>query len=86
MTVDLAAARIGNPDPVFPQIGTPITLPGCALGSCPQVFYTLAITPDGATVFRYGSNLFRRSTNISVSQNELKRERFQILGDTRTST
>ena len=51
VTVDLTATPIVNPDPVFPQIGTPITLPGCALGSCPQVFYTLAITPDGATVF-----------------------------------
>ncbi len=51
VTVDLTATPIVNPDPVFPQIGTPITLPGCAIGSCPQFFYTLAITPDGATVF-----------------------------------
>jgi len=51
VTVDLTATPIVNPDPVFPQIGTPITLPGCAIGSCPQVFYTLAITPDGATIF-----------------------------------
>jgi hypothetical protein len=51
VTVDLTATPIVNPDPVFPQIGTPVTLPGCAIGSCPQFFYSLAITPDGATVF-----------------------------------
>ncbi len=51
VSVDLTATPTVNPDPVFPQIGTPITLPGCAFGSCPQVFYTLAITPDGTTLF-----------------------------------
>lgn len=51
VTVDLTAAPIVNPQPVFPRIGTPITLPGCAVGSCPEYFYTVTITPDGATVF-----------------------------------
>lgn len=47
VTFDLTAAS-GN---VFAQVGTPITLPGCVEGSCPEAFYTLATTPDGATLF-----------------------------------
>ena len=47
VTFDLTALS-GN---VYPQVGTPITLPGCVEGSCPEAFYTLASTPDGATIF-----------------------------------
>jgi len=47
VTFDLTAPS-GN---VFPQVGTPITLPGCVEGSCPEAFYTLASTPNGATIF-----------------------------------
>jgi hypothetical protein len=36
---------------LFPRVGTPITLPGCVEGSCPEAFYTLATTPDEATIF-----------------------------------
>lgn len=50
VTVDLTATPTGS-TPLFPQIGTPITLPGCPVGSCPEVFYALATTPDGATIF-----------------------------------
>ena len=48
VTFDLTATPSGN---VFPQMGAPITLPGCVEGSCPEAFYTLATTPDGATIF-----------------------------------
>lgn len=51
VTFDLTATPSGSPDPQFPQVGTPITLPGCAVGTCPETFYTLATTPDGATIF-----------------------------------
>jgi hypothetical protein len=50
VTVDLTATPTGS-TPLFPQIGTPITLPGCPVGGCPEVFYALATTPDGATIF-----------------------------------
>jgi hypothetical protein len=53
-TVDLTATASGSPDPVFPQLGTPITLPGCATGTCPEAVFTLTATPDGATVFIAG--------------------------------
>lgn len=47
VTFDLTAPS-GN---AFPQVGTPITLPGCVEGSCPEAFYDFATTPDGATIF-----------------------------------
>ncbi len=50
VTVDLTATPTGS-TPLFPQIGTPITLPGCPVGGCPEEFYALATTPDGATIF-----------------------------------
>jgi hypothetical protein len=50
VTFDLTSPSSGS-TPLYPQLGTPITLPGCAVGACPETFYTLATTPDGATIF-----------------------------------
>jgi hypothetical protein len=50
VTIDLTATPTGT-TPLYPPIGTPIPLPGCPVGGCPEVFYALGITPDDATVF-----------------------------------
>lgn len=47
VTFDLTSVS-GNQ---FLQLGTPITLPGCVEGSCPETSYALATAPDGATIF-----------------------------------
>jgi hypothetical protein len=56
VTFDLTATPVGSPYPEFPELGAPVTLPGCALGTCPEAFYSLATTPDGATLFIAGPN------------------------------
>lgn len=54
ITFDLTAPPSGNP-PLFPQVGTPITLPNnCSASGCPQGFYLLATTPDGSVIFIAG--------------------------------
>lgn len=49
-TFDLTASPLGNPNPQFPVLGSPIALPSSCLNST-NFGYRLAISPDGATVF-----------------------------------
>jgi hypothetical protein len=54
-TFDLTATPTGSPSPIFPQLGSPITLSiACPPIGCSQGFNALAITPDGSTVFIAG--------------------------------
>lgn len=51
-TYDLTATPSGSPNPQFPVLGTPITLPTSCFGDSNSGYgYPLAITPDGTTVF-----------------------------------
>jgi len=53
-TFDLTATPSGNP-PLFPQLGTPLTLPNsCSSSGCSSGFYALATTPDGSVLFVAG--------------------------------
>lgn len=55
LTFDLTAAPIVNPQPVFPQLGTPIALSNpCSPNNCAQGSYVFASTPDGSAVFIAG--------------------------------
>lgn len=49
-TFDLTATPSGSPNPQYPVLGSPITLPSSCLNGT-NFGYLLAITPDGATVF-----------------------------------
>jgi hypothetical protein len=49
-TFDLTATPSGSPNPQYPVVGSPITLPTSCLNGT-NFGYTLEITPDGATVF-----------------------------------
>ena len=49
-TFDLTAPPTGSPNPQFPVLGSPISLPSSCLNGT-NVGYLLAISPDGATVF-----------------------------------
>lgn len=53
-TFDLTVPPSGNP-PLFPQLGTAITLPNsCSSSGCSGGFYALATTPDGSVLFIAG--------------------------------
>lgn len=56
-TYDLTAIPTGSPA-TYPEVETPITLPGCLSAVCPQGFYSLTLSPDGATVFIAGPSAF----------------------------
>lgn len=49
-TFDLTATPSGSPNPQYPVLGSPITLPNSCLNGT-NFGYLLSITPDGATVF-----------------------------------
>ena len=49
-TFDLTASPSGNPNPQFPVLGSPISLPSSCLNST-NFGYLLGISPDGGTVF-----------------------------------
>lgn len=53
-TYDLTATPTGSPDPLYPALGTPISLPSTCNPGCVNAFYQMAITPDGGTVFIAG--------------------------------